>query len=92
MATHVLDLLAAGQAGVARVSLLGAARTLLALPKPPGGPTATLAVPSVRMDSAHGRLDAIPPPLTLNGATIEKPIAAYATANPTWAPPCRSGR
>ncbi|WP_425308412.1 CoA transferase [Ammonicoccus fulvus] len=84
MAAEAMDLLSDGRGGVIRVSLLGAARTLLAYESQPGSEVASLAVPTVTVDSPHGTLTAVPPPLTLDGNTLERPIEGYGRGNPFW--------
>lgn len=77
MAAEVINLIADRRGGVIRVSLLGAARTLLAYESRPGSQLASLSVPTATVDSPHGTLTAVPPPLTLDGNTIERPVALY---------------
>lgn len=75
-----MDLLAGARSGLVRVSLLGAARTLLAGGDPPDEPVTELAQHTVEMSSPHGRIVTVPPPLTLNNATIERPVTGYAAS------------
>lgn len=84
MAAHVMQLLAREQSGIVRISLLGAARTLLAYDAPPREAPADLPVATVEMASPHGQLALVPPPLTVNGRTIEHPIGAYGHSPLSW--------
>lgn len=84
MAAEVLRHLARARAGIVRVSLLGAARTLLAAPAPTDEPVEDLPIERVEVDSPHGHLGTTPPPLTLDGATIERPVSGYGAAMPEW--------
>lgn len=85
LAAHVLTLLADARAGVVRISLLGAARTLLAYAPPPRPDRMpSLPVPLAEVASPAGRLLAVPPPLTLDGATIELPVSGYGQALLAW--------
>lgn len=84
LAAGVLRLLAEARAGTVRVSLLGAARTLLSWPAPPAEPPAEMPVPRVGVASAAGPLSAVPPPFTLDGATLERPVPAYGAAGLSW--------
>ena len=38
----------------------------------------------VEVDSPHGHLGTTPPPLALDGATIERPVSGYGAAMPEW--------
>lgn len=86
LAAGVVDLLTRGRGGVVRVSLLGAARTLLGLAAPAPGPVDPPPVPLAEVASPHGRLRAVPPPLVLDGATIERPVGGYGAASLAWVP------
>lgn len=83
MAAHVLEALGRGRAATVHVSLLRAAQDLLVLPAPSGEPV-TLDVPLVRVPSAAGPLDAVPPPLLLDGRTVERPVGPYGTSRAEW--------
>ena len=85
LAARVLDLLARARAGIVRISLLGAARTLMDLPAPPPGDVVAPQVPLVDQATPHGRLTAVPPPIRLDGRTIEAPITGYGAAEAVWA-------
>lgn len=85
LAAGVVDLLARGCGGVVRVSLLGAARTLLDLATPAPGTVDPPPVALVEVPSAHGVLRAVPPPIVLDGATIERPVGCYGAASLVWA-------
>lgn len=85
LAARVLDLLARARAGIVRISLLGAARTLMDLPAPPPGDVVAPQVPLVDLATPHGRLTAVPPPIRLDGRTIEAPITGYGAAEAVWA-------
>ena len=67
-----------------RASLLGAARELLAAPAPPSLEPERLEVPQVQVPSADGPLLAVPPPLRIDGRTLERPVGGYGTAAPRW--------
>lgn len=84
LAGAVLEALAAGCARTIRISLLGAADALLALPRPHGGGVAELPVPRVRVRSGGSRLFAVPPPLLVDGRTIERDVPEYGAAAPVW--------
>ena len=82
-----MDLIARGHAGTIRVSLLGAARTLLGYEPRLVADVASMPVPTVNLDSPHGTLTAVPPPLTLDGGTIALPVGRYGGAGPVrWSP------
>src|SRR5699024_11210045 len=84
LAAHVMESLARARASTLRLSLLGAADALCGLPPPPLGESAALLVPRVRVGSAGGVLEAVPPPLLVDGATIERPVGGYGAAAPRW--------
>lgn len=84
LAAQVMEALARARASTLRLSLLGAAHTLLAMPSPPSEAPAMLEVPRVRVESAGSLLDAVPPPLRVAEASIEQPIGAYGTAATPW--------
>lgn len=86
LTAEVVRLLARAQAGIVRISLLGAARTLLALPAPPAYAAADLPVPTVEIDSPHGHLVTVPVPMMLDGTVIRGPMEAYAGADLAWRP------
>lgn len=84
MAAAVMSLLGQARGGVARISLLGAARELL-LAAPAVHRQGHATTPqTVQVDSPHGRLTAVPPPLTIGGRTLEMPVGGYAAASPQW--------
>jgi crotonobetainyl-CoA:carnitine CoA-transferase CaiB-like acyl-CoA transferase len=85
LAAHVLEALAAARARTVRVSLLGAAGTLLALPAPPDLDPAPLEVPRRRVAAPGAVLDAVPPPLLREGATVERAVGGYGASAPSWA-------
>jgi crotonobetainyl-CoA:carnitine CoA-transferase CaiB-like acyl-CoA transferase len=84
LAARVISLLAREHGGIVRASLLGAARTLLGRGHRDVADELDLAVPTVSVGSPHGRLTAVPPPVVLDGATIERDVSGYATAALTW--------
>lgn len=84
LAAAVLEALAEGRARTIRVSLLGAAEALHSLPRPPGGDVAEHPVPTVRVRSGARELIAVPPPLLIDGRTIERDVPEYAAAAPVW--------
>ncbi|UBH25004.1 CoA transferase [Micrococcus porci] len=85
LAAGVVRLLVEGRAGVVWASLLGAARTLLGFAAPPEERVAELGVPHVTVRSAAGTLNTVPPPLTLDGASVERDVAGYGAASLRWA-------
>lgn len=84
LAAEVMSLLARGQAGIVRASLLGAARVLLSEYRSPHDETAALDVPTVSLASPHGRLVTVPPPVTVGGETISRQVGAYGAAPLQW--------
>lgn len=88
LAAHVMESLARARASTLRLSLLGAADALFALPAPPGEAPVERAVPRVRVPArvASGAtvLEAVPPPLLVDGASIERPVGAYGKAALRW--------
>ena len=84
MAARVLEALARSRACTIRISLLGAAHQLLSGPPPPEVEPAALGIPRVRLDSAVGTLDLVPPPLLIDGRTIERPVGDYGAADASW--------
>lgn len=84
LAAHVMESLARAQSCTVRLSLLGAAETLLALPAPPVQEPVELAVPRVQVRAGALRLDAVPPPLLVDGQSIERPVGPYGGAAPRW--------
>lgn len=84
LAAQVMEALARARASTLRLSLLGAARALLAMPSPPAGAPADLMVPRVQVDSAGSVLDAVPPPLRVERKCIERPIGEYGKAALRW--------
>lgn len=83
MAAQVLEALARGRAVTVRANLLGAARTLLDLPAPTGEPAA-LEVPRRRVLSEAGMLEAVPPPLSLDGRTPAHDVGRYGAGRAEW--------
>lgn len=84
LAAHVMESLARARASTLRLSLLGAADALFALPAPPEEPPTALAVPLVRVTSGGAVLEAVPPPLLADGASIEQPVGEYGMAALRW--------
>lgn len=85
LAAHVVHLLHRAEAGIVRISLLGAARTLLALPAPGDTEPFPLEVPTIELDTPHGHLVTVPPPLTVDGSPITGPVGRYAGSEARWA-------
>ncbi|NHI17240.1 CoA transferase [Microbacterium excoecariae] len=85
LAAAVMRLVAGGRGGRIRASLLGAATALQGRPADPTRPELTLGVPVVGIDSPHGRLLAVPPPLLIDRLSIERPVGGYGAAEPAWA-------
>lgn len=86
LAAHVMESLARARAATLRLSLLGAADALFALPSPPAEAPESLEVPRVRVASAGSMLEAVPPPLRVDGVSIERPVGEYGTAALRWEP------
>ena len=84
LAAHVLSALADARARTIRVSLLGAAETLLALPAPPAQEPAALPVPRVEVRAGERRLRAVPPPLLVDGAMIGRDVGSYGMNGLDW--------
>lgn len=84
LADRVMRLLAEQRSGIVRASLLGAARELVRRPAPPAVDPADLAVPTVAVPSPHASLLAVPPPVVVGGATIERPVGGYGMATASW--------
>lgn len=84
LAAHVMESLARARATTVRLSLLGAAEALFSLPSPPAEEPAELAVPQVQVCAGDAVLEAVPPPLLVDGATIERPVGRYGAAAPRW--------
>ncbi|MGZ4475632.1 MAG: CoA transferase [Nocardioides sp.] len=84
LAAHVIGMLARGEAGVVRASLLGAARTLLGRPAPSDGPVGSPRAHTVEVPSPYGPVVAVPPPILLDGETLERSISGYAASAPAW--------
>jgi hypothetical protein len=84
LAADVITLLARGRGGAVRASLLGAARTLVADGRRTRGQVAPIDVPTVEVSSPHGSLLAVPPPVTLDGRTLERGVGGYAASAPAW--------
>lgn len=84
MAARVMKCLARRQSGIVQFSLLGAARKLLSFPEFDGSNHLHPKVIRVRVDSPHGHLDAVPPPLLINGHTIERSPGRYSGSALHW--------
>ncbi|WP_221585184.1 CoA transferase [Microbacterium sp. G2-8] len=85
LAARILRLLSDGCGGTVRASLLGAARTLLAAERVPHDTEEPLGVPLVTVASPHGDLLSVPPPILVDGRTIEHDVGGYGAASLTWA-------
>lgn len=83
MAGAALRLLAGARGGVVRSSLAGAARELLSLPPTPR-PLLPVHEATLRLPSPHGELVVTPPPVTMDGRTLERPIGGYGASSPRW--------
>lgn len=83
MAAAALRLLADHRGGVVRSSLTGAARELLSLPSTQRAPLAMTSA-TLRLPSPHGDLVVAPPPITMDGQTLERPIGAYGASPARW--------
>lgn len=84
LAAGVISLLTRGRGGVTHASLLGAARTLLTRPRERIEGAVKMAIPTVQVDSPYGRLTAVPPPLMLDGRTLERPVTRYGSSPMEW--------
>lgn len=84
LAAEVISLLARARGGLVRASLLGAARSLLARPRDRVEHTAELDVPTVNLDSPYGPVTAVPPPLLLDGQTVERDLRQYGASALAW--------
>lgn len=95
LAAAIMGLLSEHRGGTVRATLLGAARRLLSYRTPentPGDPHSasgmpdddTLRVDTVRVDSPHGEVTLPPPPLLVNGRTIEHAIGGYGQSIASW--------
>lgn len=83
LAAHIVEALAHGRAVTVRASLLGAARTLLDLATPTGE-VAEQGVPRVHVRGGASRLEAVPPPLLLDGRTLERNVGPYGATGVHW--------
>jgi hypothetical protein len=86
MAAEVMTMLARGEAGVISTSLTGAARTLLSLPRRRPVDPAPPPVSTVAVRSPYGELRAVPPPLLVDGHTIERGVTGYGGSGLAWRP------
>lgn len=99
LAARVLDALAAGTAATIRISLLGAARELLARPgrAAAGEPERSHRAGSedlgtggpegdglVAAASPHGELRVAPPAVLVDGRVLARDVGGYGAAEPTW--------
>lgn len=84
LAARILRLLADGTGGIVRASLLGAAHTLLALPREGHDTDDPLGVPVAGVWSPHGELLAVPPPLLVGRRTIERDVGGYGASALEW--------
>lgn len=85
LAGRVMGLLADGSGGIIRASLLGAARALLDRERVLHPSDDPLGVPTANVSSPHGELLAVPPPLLVDRATIERDVGGYGASALTWA-------
>ena len=83
LAAHILEALALGRAVTVRASLLGAARTLLDLPTPTGE-VIEPGVARVQVRAGACRIEAVPPPLLLDGRTLERDVGPDGAARAQW--------
>jgi len=84
LAAEVLDAFAEARARTLRLSLLGAAEELWALPRRTGEKGIELPVPRVRVRAGERKLEAVPPALRLDGRTIAQDVGEYGAALPAW--------
>ncbi|MFC0673689.1 CoA transferase [Brachybacterium hainanense] len=86
LAAAVLDLLAAGRGGIIRASLLGAATDLLGRGGAGGAApeTAGTGAGLIELETPHGRVRAVPPPILIDGAQVSGPIGRYGASSPRW--------
>jgi len=85
LAAALIDLLRHQQGGVVRASLLGAARTLLGMPRVEQTETVVLDLPTCAVDSPYGVLTVTPLPFTVDGHTVARSVSGYAAASPVFA-------
>lgn len=84
LAAGVIGLLGLARGGLVKASLLGAARTLLGERRRGASDPIELAVPTVSVDSPHGRLVTVPPPVMIDGRTLSRDVGGYAAAPLAW--------
>lgn len=87
LAAGILRLVGESHGGTVKASLLGAARRLLSYPQTQGFPTETAFEPlTVAAASPHGDVTLPPPPMRIDGRTVERPIGGYGEASLSWLP------
>lgn len=87
LAAGVLELLATARAGCVHVSLLGAARELLArgVREPESRPACREdTITTVELDTPHGPVRTVPVPIMIDGSPLTAPISGYAAADARW--------
>lgn len=84
MAAEIIKLLTQAEAGVVRISLLGAARELKRLPRVSASAVTRPADAKVCVAAPGGVLSVAPPPLMLGGRTMERDVLGYGTAALVW--------
>jgi hypothetical protein len=82
-----MTLLADGRGGVVRASLLGAARALLAGDRSARTSNSRLTAPTVTVDSPHGRLTTVPPPVLIDGRSLSAGVVGYGSSPLAWIRP-----
>lgn len=82
-AAAVMRALASASGTLCRISLLGAARELLSAPSV-SRPLLDLPTVRVPVDSPYGHLLLPPPPIRLDGRTIERQVGGYGAGTSGW--------
>lgn len=83
LAAELMGLCAQGRGGVVTASLLGAARELLAT-RSASSPPLKITPETVHVHSPHGALTAAPPPVTVDGHTLERAVGGYGASPLVW--------
>jgi crotonobetainyl-CoA:carnitine CoA-transferase CaiB-like acyl-CoA transferase len=86
LAAALIDLLTLQQGGVVRANLLGAARSLLGMPRVEQAETVALDLPIRAVDSPYGELTVTPLPFTVDRQTVVRSVSGYGAATPVFAP------
>jgi crotonobetainyl-CoA:carnitine CoA-transferase CaiB-like acyl-CoA transferase len=84
LAAGVIGLLGQARGGLVKANLLGASRILLSERRRGVSDPVSLEVPTVSVDSPHGRLVTVPPPVMLDGETLSRAVGGYAAEPLAW--------